>query len=104
MITPLKVKPRFNTTVVYATDLHELNVAGWRVIASRLTTSDTWIYPDGLIPTLHAMKRLRELGTIIMTQRRDGDHFTLLAKVSKDHAEAWPNLLRRELNKKAKAR
>lgn len=99
MITPARLKPRFNTTVVQAPGLDALNVIGWRVIASRLTTSDTWVYTEGVAGQTGVLKRLRDLGAVIMTQRRDGDHFTLLAKVSNPFALAWGNLIQRELDK-----
>lgn len=98
------VLPRLNTTTVVAESLTQLRVDAWHIIAERgVLTGGDWMYPLGIEMQLKAFVRLRDLGALTMTQRRDqtdqGEYFTLLAKVAKGQAQTWGKLLHRELEK-----
>lgn len=93
-------EPRLNTATQWATSLARLSPDGWQVIASRPTNESVpWVYADAITRQFPAFERLRDLGAIVMTQRRDDMHWVLLAKVSRSQALAWIKLLHRELDK-----
>lgn len=91
-----------NTTVVEALSLRDLSPEHWRVIAYRGFDHDDWSYASTF--EVEAYKILRHMNMFVLTQRRDifedgGGQFALLVKVSRDVEQAWPKVLKNELNK-----
>lgn len=92
LYAPIKVVK--NTTTVEAESFADLRATGWRVIGYRLTDAGgEWDYVEGIAKALPLFLRQREAGMFVMTQRRDGYAFTLLAKVANDKAGAWSRIV-----------
>lgn len=90
-----------NETWVEAEDVADLRSYKWLVIARRAVDQDgDWQYVAGIKDDLELFKRVRELEMLVMTQRRDGATWTLLAKVAQSKAGEWARTLEREISKR----
>jgi hypothetical protein len=95
-----EVKPL--VTEVEAENVADLRINRWLVLARRPVEpvhswDREWHYVAGIRDDMPLFKRVRELQMMTMVQRRDGDTWTLLGKVSQAKADEWNRTIEREV-------
>lgn len=92
-----KQEVTLNDAWVEAEDVADLRMNRWMVIAKRsVLLGGEWQYVPGIQSDMALFRRMRELDMMVMTQRRDGETWTLLAKIAQPMAKDWVRTLERE--------